>query len=116
MALNRAPNSRPLRDIFRARPTAEWITFADEHDTTIAPVNDARSVRDDPQFQNRFALYPVEQLGAEQLPLPIFLDGEELPVPTKAPEVGEHNDEVLRDVLGYDDAQMAALREAGALG
>jgi crotonobetainyl-CoA:carnitine CoA-transferase CaiB-like acyl-CoA transferase len=55
-------------------------------------------------------------LGAEQLPLPIFLDGEELPIPTKAPEVGEHNDEVLRDVLGYDDAQMAALREAGALG
>jgi crotonobetainyl-CoA:carnitine CoA-transferase CaiB-like acyl-CoA transferase len=105
-----------LRDIFRSRPTAAWITFADEHDTTIAPVNDAQTVRDDPQFQHRFPLYPVERLGAEQLPLPIFVDGEELPIPTKAPEVGEHNDEVLRDVLGYDDDQVASLRDDGALG
>jgi len=37
-------------------------------------------------------------------------------VPTKAPELGEHTDSVLRDVLGYDDAKVASLRDAGALG
>jgi crotonobetainyl-CoA:carnitine CoA-transferase CaiB-like acyl-CoA transferase len=37
-------------------------------------------------------------------------------VPTKAPTVGEHSEDVLRSVLGYDDARIAALREAGALG
>jgi len=37
-------------------------------------------------------------------------------VPTKAPTVGEHNTDVLRDVLGYDDARIAALRDSGALG
>jgi crotonobetainyl-CoA:carnitine CoA-transferase CaiB-like acyl-CoA transferase len=42
--------------------------------------------------------------------------GEDLPVPTKAPTVGEHSEDVLRSVLGYDDARIAALREAGALG
>ena len=73
-------------------------------------------MRDDPQFQHRFPLYPADQLGAEQLPLPVFVDGEELPVPTKAPEVGQHNDEVLREVLGYDDDRVAALRDGGALG
>ncbi len=36
--------------------------------------------------------------------------------PTKAPTVGQHTDEVLRDVLGYDDARIAALRDAGAIG
>jgi crotonobetainyl-CoA:carnitine CoA-transferase CaiB-like acyl-CoA transferase len=41
--------------------------------------------------------------------------GEEPLVPTKAPEVGEHTDAVLRDVLGYDDAKIAALRDAGAV-
>jgi crotonobetainyl-CoA:carnitine CoA-transferase CaiB-like acyl-CoA transferase len=30
--------------------------------------------------------------------------------------VGEHSEDVLRSVLGYDDARIAALREAGALG
>jgi crotonobetainyl-CoA:carnitine CoA-transferase CaiB-like acyl-CoA transferase len=47
---------------------------------------------------------------------PLHVEGEELPVPTKAPEVGEHTDDVLRNVLGYDDAKLTALREAGALG
>jgi len=37
-------------------------------------------------------------------------------VPTKAPTVGQHNEEVLTEVLGYDDAQIASLRESGALG
>jgi crotonobetainyl-CoA:carnitine CoA-transferase CaiB-like acyl-CoA transferase len=47
---------------------------------------------------------------------PLHVEGEELPVPAKAPEVGEHTESVLRNVLGYDDAKIAQLREAGALG
>jgi crotonobetainyl-CoA:carnitine CoA-transferase CaiB-like acyl-CoA transferase len=30
--------------------------------------------------------------------------------------VGQHTDEVLHEVLGYDDARIDALRESGALG
>jgi crotonobetainyl-CoA:carnitine CoA-transferase CaiB-like acyl-CoA transferase len=33
-----------------------------------------------------------------------------------APTVGEHTEEVLREVLGWDDARIAAARESGALG
>jgi len=55
-------------------------------------------------------------LGAEQMPTPIKFIDEQLPVPTKAPTVGEHTDAVLRDVLDYDDAKIASLRESGALG
>lgn len=33
----------------------------------------------------------------------------------RAPLLGEHVDEVLRDLLGYDDAQVAKLRDAGVL-
>ena len=47
---------------------------------------------------------------------PLHVEGEELPVPTKAPEVGEHTESVLKNVLGYDDAKVAELREAGAFG
>ncbi len=32
-----------------------------------------------------------------------------------APRLGEHTEEVLRDLLGYDDSRIAALRGAGAL-
>jgi crotonobetainyl-CoA:carnitine CoA-transferase CaiB-like acyl-CoA transferase len=105
-----------LRDVFRTRTSAEWLAFADEHDVPIAPVNDARTIVDDPQFQHRFPLYTVDQLGAEQLPLPLKVVGEELPVPTPAPEVGRDTDEVLAEVLGYDEARITELRAAGALG
>jgi hypothetical protein len=46
------------------------------------------------------------------LPYPIKKDGDDLPPPTKAPNAGQHTDEVLTQTLGYDAAKVAALREA----
>jgi crotonobetainyl-CoA:carnitine CoA-transferase CaiB-like acyl-CoA transferase len=115
-----APGNRELqaelRDIFGTRTSAEWVTFGDEHNTPIAPVNTPQTLADDPQFQDRLPWYPREALGAEQLPSPIKLLGEELPVPTQAPTVGQHTDDVLREVLDYDDERVRTLRADGALG
>ncbi|HEX6424435.1 MAG TPA: CoA transferase [Acidimicrobiales bacterium] len=115
-----APGNRELqaelRDIFRERTTAEWVAFGNEHNTPIAPVNTPRTLADDPQFQHRLPFLPRERLGAEQLPSPLKLIDESLPVPTRAPTVGQHTEQVLRDVLDYDDDRVAALRAAGALG
>jgi crotonobetainyl-CoA:carnitine CoA-transferase CaiB-like acyl-CoA transferase len=115
-----APGNREmqaeLRDIFRTRTTAEWIAFGGQHNTPIAPVNTPQTVAADPQFQDRLPFLPREALGAEQLPSPIKLIGDALPVPTKAPTVGEHTETILRDVLAYDDSRIAALRADGALG
>lgn len=104
-----------LRDLFATRTSAAWLAFAGEHDTPIAPVNTPRTIVDDPQFQDRFPLLPHEAHGADMLPLPLKFLGEDLPVPRKAPTVGEHTDEVLAD-LGYDDARRRAIAEAGGLG
>ena len=105
-----------LRDIFRTRTSEEWIAFGTEVNTPIAPVNTSKTIADDPQFQDRFPWFPASRLGADEIGLPVKVAGEELPIPTRAPTVGEHTDEVLRDVLGYDSARTARLREAGALG
>jgi crotonobetainyl-CoA:carnitine CoA-transferase CaiB-like acyl-CoA transferase len=105
-----------LREIFRQRTTAEWVAFGNEHDTPIAPVNTPKTLLDDPQFKARMPLLPRERLGAEQLPTPIKLVDGTLPVPTRAPTVGEHTDEILREVLGYAEARVAELRASGALG
>ncbi len=105
-----------LRDIFRTKTSAEWITFAAEHNTTIAPVNTPANIGADVQFQDRFAWFPKEEIGADQLPQPVKFIGEELPTPSKAPTVGEHTDDVLASVLGYDATRIAELRTAGAFG
>lgn len=105
-----------LAEIFRSRTTAEWVELGDKANTPIAPVNTPQTLADDPQFQDRMPWIPQERVGNDQVPSPIKLLGEELPLPTKAPEAGEHTDAVLRDVLGYDEARIAALRAGGALG
>jgi crotonobetainyl-CoA:carnitine CoA-transferase CaiB-like acyl-CoA transferase len=105
-----------LRDIFRTKTSLEWLEFGGEHNTPIAPVNTPKSIAADPQFQDRMPWLPIEAVGAEQTPLPVKLVGGELPMPTMAPTLGEHTDEVLADVCGYDAARIAALHRAGALG
>jgi crotonobetainyl-CoA:carnitine CoA-transferase CaiB-like acyl-CoA transferase len=107
---------KELRENFRTRTTQEWIAFGIEVDTPIAPVNTPETIAADPQFQHRLPWLPREELGCEQLPIPIrFLDVE-LPSPTRAPTLGQHTDEVASEVLGYDEAAIAAKRAAGAFG
>jgi crotonobetainyl-CoA:carnitine CoA-transferase CaiB-like acyl-CoA transferase len=107
---------KELAAIFATRTTAEWVQFGTDANTPIAPVNTPKTIADDPQFQDRLPWLDREELGCEQLPLPIkFLDVD-LPAPTRAPTLGQHTGDVLREVLGYDDARIAELRAAGALG
>jgi crotonobetainyl-CoA:carnitine CoA-transferase CaiB-like acyl-CoA transferase len=106
-----------LRDIFRTKTSDEWLAFGGEANTPIAPVNTPATIGGDPQFAARLGWIDRDRLGAEQLPVPLkVVEGGDVPVPTKAPTVGEHNDDVLRDVLGYDDERIAKLRASGALG
>jgi len=107
---------RILRDVFAARSTEEWLAFGLEHNTPIAPSNTPQTLFDDPQFRERLPLLPKEQVGADMLPTPIKFVDEDLPVPSKAPAVGQHTEHVLRTVLGWSDAQIAAARDAGAFG
>jgi crotonobetainyl-CoA:carnitine CoA-transferase CaiB-like acyl-CoA transferase len=115
-ARNNLELQNELRDIFLTRTSAEWIDFGNEVNTPLAPVNTPTTLQDDPQFQDRLGWIGKDVLQAEQLPSPIKVVGGELPVPAKAPTPGQHSEEILAEVLGYDDARIAALRESGALG
>ena len=105
-----------LKTIFKSRTTQEWLDFGGEFNTPIAPVNTPQTLINDPQFKDRLPWIPKEQLGADMLPFPVKVVGGELAWPTRAPTLGQHTDEILRTRLGYDDARIAALRDAGALG
>ncbi|HXN60970.1 MAG TPA: CaiB/BaiF CoA-transferase family protein [Acidimicrobiales bacterium] len=107
---------RELRDIFRTKTAVEWLEFGGRVNTPIAPVNTPQTVLDDPQFADRFPLLPAQDLGSDQIFTPLHFVGEDLPEPAKAPTVGQHTEEVLRSVLGYDDTRIAAAREGGAFG
>ena len=104
-----------LKAIFATRTCTEWLDFSNEANTPIAPVNTPRTAPDDPQFSYRLPFYGIEDVGAEQLPLPIYLEGELPPTPPMAPRVGEQTDEVLAE-LGLSPERIAELRASGAVG
>jgi crotonobetainyl-CoA:carnitine CoA-transferase CaiB-like acyl-CoA transferase len=79
-------------------------------------VNSPKTLINDPQFKDRLPWIPKEQLGADMLPFPVKIVGGELAWPTRAPTLGQHTDEILRSRLGYDEAKIAELRDAGVLG
>lgn len=105
-----------LRDIFKTKTSQEWLDFSIRVNTPIAPVNTPKNIVDDPQFRDRFEIWPHERHGADMLGFPVKFVGESMPEPAKAPTVGEHSEEVLRDVLGYDAAKIAAIKASKLLG
>ena len=105
-----------LKTIFKEKSSSEWIQFSEDENTPIAPVYNAKTAPNDPQFKHRLPFYSVEALGAEQLPLPVKIIGEETTTPSKAPTVGENTEEVLSGLLGYDSNRIKTLRDDGVFG
>jgi crotonobetainyl-CoA:carnitine CoA-transferase CaiB-like acyl-CoA transferase len=107
---------RELREIFKAKSSSEWIRLGEQANFPVAPVNSPKTIAGDPQFKERFPLYRPDKHGADMLPFPVKFVDEALPEPSWAPKPGEHNEGVLREVLGYDAETIARLKKAGALG
>jgi len=105
-----------LKAIFKEKSSSEWIQFSEDENTPIAPVYNAKTAPNDPQFKHRLPFYSIEDLGAEQLPLPVNIIGEETATPSKAPTVGENTEEVLSGLLGYDTNRIKNLRDGGVFG
>ena len=110
---------RAVEAIFAARTRAEWEAFAAEHDCCLEPVLDLDEVLASENVRAREMVVEIDQPGAarpvRQLGVPVKLSrtpGD--PHARPAPALGEHTEEVLRD-LGYDAGEVRALLEAGAV-
>lgn len=100
------------------RTRAELHALLDEHGVPNEPVQDLAEVWSDPQLEARGTLleYDYPPLGRiRTIGNPIHLSSSTVEVRHVPPSAGEHNDEVLRDLLEYDDATITGLVEDGTL-
>ena len=108
-----------VTEIFSGRSRAQWEAFAREHDCCLEPVLELDEALASELVREREMVVEIEQPGAEravgQLGLPVKLSrtpGDHARLP--GPALGEHSEAVLTE-LGYSGAEVAALREAGAV-
>jgi formyl-CoA transferase len=117
----RAANARQLAAIldetFVTQPLKYWRAKLDEARVTYGLLQTPYEVIDDPQMRVNDIIVPFEGRG-EQMKLtvssPLNIHGVSKVTATRAPELGEHNDEVLRE-LGFAADQIDGLRAAGAI-
>ncbi len=109
-----------LAERFKARTRDEWLALLGEEEVCVGPAYEMDEVFADPHFLERGLVVEAEypRLGTvRQLGLPLVLDGLDPQdvVRQPAPRFGEHTNAVLT-ALGYDDAAIQALHEAGVIG
>lgn len=107
-----------LAELMKTRTTAEWLQFFDGTDIPATPLHTIDSLVADPHLQAvgffREEAHPTE--GAiRSMAFPSEWSATQPEAGLPAPLLGQHDEEVLRE-LGYDDARIQALRDAGALG
>ncbi len=77
------------------------------------PINRVDEVSADPLLHQRGLFYCLAD-GERHLPqvgLGIRIDGESSRPRRKPPLLGEHSEELLREILGYDEAKIRELRQ-----
>jgi crotonobetainyl-CoA:carnitine CoA-transferase CaiB-like acyl-CoA transferase len=108
---------RELTEIFAGRSREDWVRFFVEHNVPGGPVNTPDDLVDDAHFQARDLVFEQAHPQAgnvRSFGTPILLAGQRFGA-DPAPSPGQHTDEVLSRLLGYDAERLRELREAGAI-
>ena len=106
-----------LEAIFITQPADHWLDMFRPLGIPCGPINHLDETLNDPHIRARGMVLRMEHpvAGAVQmLANPMHLSDTPVSYRLAPPTLGQHTDEVLRE-LGYDDASIAALREAGAI-
>jgi len=107
-----------LEPVLRARTTREWEEQLTSAGVPHAPVWDYATLFAQPQAAARGLRVTVRDPQGRPVDLigtPFHIGGATLPSPSMPPALGEHTDEVLREVLGLDAARVEELRRAGVV-
>lgn len=108
-----------LQEAFGRQPWAHWQQKMRAASVPCGVVNTVPQAIRSPEARARRAVTWIPHAGVGRVPnIASPWRFSETPVadPRAAPRVGEHTREVLREVLGCDDARWQALAEAGAFG
>ena len=117
----RKKNRKALTPLLEAKlagkTTKEWVAILNARDVPSGEILGLDEALHQPQIAHRRTLTTVDAPGIGPLPLfnlPAILRATPAAVESPPPRLGEHTAEIL-GALGYGEADLAALRQAGAI-
>ena len=106
-----------IADVAKNYTKTEFTAFCNEKNIPCGPVLSTEELMTDPHVLHREMIVKVEghpQGDYYTVGMPVKLSDGNVDKITPAPMLGEHTEEVLRDVCEMSDAKIAELREGGA--
>jgi crotonobetainyl-CoA:carnitine CoA-transferase CaiB-like acyl-CoA transferase len=107
-----------VSEIMPRHTTDEWIGIMDRYKLWAGPVYTYQDLQNDPHVQATEMIVTIDHPEAGTLRMPgIPIQMSETPGAIRMPPplLGEHTETVLRELLGYDDARVQALRAVDAI-
>ena len=117
---HRAALLERLAPLMRQRSTAEWIALLEDKAVPCGPINTIAQAFDDPQVRARGPRVDLPRDAGDGIATvatvasPMRLSATPVAYRSAPPALGQHTDEVLRE-LGLDAPAIAALRERKAV-
>jgi len=107
-----------LNEIFLTKKRDEWIDLLLKHDIPCGPVNTVDEVFRDPQIFERNMLTEVKLPTGEviqQIGIPIKFSEIHLTIRSPPPLLGQHTEEVLKNLLNMSAEEINQLKEKGVI-
>ncbi len=115
---NRGALNDVLMPIFASQTKKHWIEIIGQAGVPCGPVNQMNEVFDDPQVKEREMVVTMKHPQRGDMPLlanPIKFSGTPVQYRLRPPDLGEHTDDVLSSLLGYDEMRLGELRAKGVI-
>ena len=96
---------------------SHWREVFDQGHLTFGVVHAPSEVVKDPQLRENDIVVPIEGAGENvkfTVSSPLTVHGVSKVAARRAPEIGEHNDELLKE-LGFSSGEIAGFRANGAI-
>jgi len=108
-----------LEPLLRQRTTHAWVEALEDAGVPCGPINRLGEVFADPQVRHRGMRIDLPHALAGSVPLvasPIRLSASPLEYASAPPLLGQHTNEILHELLGLPQAELARLRDQGVIG
>lgn len=102
-----------LSDIFAKKTTQHWMALFEKAPFPVGPINTIGEVFNDPHVKAIGLVKTLKNASGPDVKVvgpPVLYSDSSNTARTAPPLLGQHTDEVMKEILGYDDEQIQNLR------